>query len=308
MSVIVFGPTGNVGSFAARTAHQHGAKVVLAMRDTSKSIPGLAMDDEKRGGFERVTADLTKPDTVAAAVKQSGAKRAFIYLAHQAQDHMKATIEALKTSGIELVVFLSSYTVTRFGSLDVPKEEIIPWLHAEVEKNLETTFGSKGYVALRPGAFATNAAGWWRQMIRAGEVQMFAPQLKFDWTAAEDMGGVAGVILAQGPKNGEKIVHIFGPNYISQQQAFEIVQKEALNKPVKLTIIDNPELNTKNMQSLAPGPIAKYLTDKMVARSKESDELEFPNLKEGQDNVQKYTGRPAVTFEQYVKGNKADFE
>lgn len=279
------------------------------MRDTSKTIPGLSTEEEKQGGFQRVTADLTQPDTVAAAVKQSSAKRAFIYLAHQAQDHMKGTIEALKTSGIELVVFLSSYTITRFGSLDVPKEEIIPWLHAEVEKNLETIFGPKSYVALRPGAFATNAGHWWKKGIQAGEVQLFAPQLEFDWTAAEDMGAVAGAILAEGPKNGEKIVHIFGSSYISQKEAFEIVQKDALTKPVKLTIIDDEELAIKNMESLGMPPfIAKYLIDKMAARLKETSELEFSDLKEGQDNVPKYTGRPGITFEQYVKENEADFE
>ena len=37
--VIVFGPTGNIGSVAAVTAQEKGAKVYLAMRDPKKTIP-----------------------------------------------------------------------------------------------------------------------------------------------------------------------------------------------------------------------------------------------------------------------------
>jgi uncharacterized protein YbjT (DUF2867 family) len=40
--VIVFGPTGNIGSITAQTASKKGAKVYLAMRDPKKTIPGLS--------------------------------------------------------------------------------------------------------------------------------------------------------------------------------------------------------------------------------------------------------------------------
>ncbi|KAL8867668.1 MAG: hypothetical protein Q9174_005513, partial [Haloplaca sp. 1 TL-2023] len=103
-NVIVFGPTGAVGSNAARTASALGAKVTLAMRDTSKSIPGLSASDEKAGNFSRVQADLTKPDTVSEAVRQYQATHAFIYLVFGSSDSMKATISALKSAGIQLVV------------------------------------------------------------------------------------------------------------------------------------------------------------------------------------------------------------
>ena len=53
-TVIVFGPTGNIASVAARTAQQHGAKVWLAMRDPSKAIPGLTAEAEQAGNYSRV--------------------------------------------------------------------------------------------------------------------------------------------------------------------------------------------------------------------------------------------------------------
>ena len=104
------GPRGAVGSAAARTAEELGAKVVLAMRDPEKSIPGIDSEKEKQGSFERVQADLTKPDTVRDAVNTTGAKYAFIYLAHGAPNGMKSTIEALKSAGIHLVVFLEQFS------------------------------------------------------------------------------------------------------------------------------------------------------------------------------------------------------
>ena len=132
-TVIVFGPTGGVGSVVAIAAHENGAKVVLAMRDTSKSIPGLSSEHESSGSYERVQADLLNAESVSNAVRSTSAKSAFIYLAHGAPDHMRKTIEALKDGGIEFVVFLSSFTVD--GKLeDIPQTEIISWMHAGVSQ------------------------------------------------------------------------------------------------------------------------------------------------------------------------------
>jgi uncharacterized protein YbjT (DUF2867 family) len=41
--VIVFGPTGNIGSITSQTAGKKGAKVYLAMRDPKKTSPGLTL-------------------------------------------------------------------------------------------------------------------------------------------------------------------------------------------------------------------------------------------------------------------------
>lgn len=199
MSVIVFGPTGNIASVAAQTAQQHGAKVWLAMRDTSKPIPGLSAEEEKNGNYERVRADLTKPETVAAVVQKANAKRAFFYLAFGTPDHMKGTISALKTSGIETPIFLSSYTIDR-PLAEVTPTELIPFVHAQVEKTLDELYGQENYVAIRPGSFATNILRF-KTGINVGEVRLFGPHFKFDCITPMDMGRVSGTILANGLKN-----------------------------------------------------------------------------------------------------------
>jgi NAD(P)-dependent dehydrogenase (short-subunit alcohol dehydrogenase family) len=110
-TIIIFGPTGQTACFAARTAHSHGAKIVLAMRDPSKPISGLPTTEEQRGNYTRVQADLTDPASVATAVKSSGATRAFIYFVFGTKDYMRASIEALRDNGVDFVVFLSSSSV-----------------------------------------------------------------------------------------------------------------------------------------------------------------------------------------------------
>lgn len=176
--VIIFGPTGNIGSVTAKTAAEHGAEVFLAMRDTSKEIPGL---DEKAGTFKRIQADLTKPDSVQEAIKASGAKRAFFYAAHGSPDHMKSTIQAMKDGGIDFPVFLSSYTVVGSGQKlhEIQQSELIPYLHAQVEIQLEEIYGLGNFVAVRPGGFATNNLRY-KDDINKGEVPLFGGTFKAD--------------------------------------------------------------------------------------------------------------------------------
>jgi NAD(P)-dependent dehydrogenase (short-subunit alcohol dehydrogenase family) len=147
--VIVFGPTGNIARVASTTAHERGATVYLAMRNPNKPIPGLSQDAESSGRYTRLQADLHQPDTVAAAVKASGAKRAFIYVAHGSKDHMNATLLALKDSGITFVVFLGSFTVTDPAS-EMDASDPIAYVHAQVEVNLETSLTAEATVPYDP--------------------------------------------------------------------------------------------------------------------------------------------------------------
>lgn len=302
-TVIVFGPTGNNGSVAAQTAHQKGAKVWLAMRDTTKSIPGLTPEAEQAGNYTRVQADLSKPDTVAAAVKTSGATRAFIYVAQGTPDFMKGTAQALKAAGVDFVVLLSSYTVGDTPPADVQPSEVIPYAHARLEVTLDEVYGSDGYVAVRPGAFATNLL---RQKagIRAGEVKMFGAGFRIDCITPVDMGGVIGSILAEGPpRDGQRKVFLYGPQILSQKQGLEIIG-EVLGKEIKVSSISGEEALAQYLSKGAPKAMAEYM---IRALGDTDPDLEagswLAHYKEGQENVQKYTGKPATPLREWVEAN-----
>jgi len=307
-TVIVFGPTGNNGSVAAQTAHQNGAKVWLAMRDPSKAIPGLTPEAEKAGNYSRVQADLSKPDTVAAAVKTAGATRAFIYVAQGTKDYMKGTAEALKAAGVEFVVLLSSYTIGYAPHADVQPSEIIPYAHARLEVTLDEVYGPDGYVAVRPGAFATNLLRQ-KEGIRAGEVKMYAPGFKIDCITPVDIGGVIGTILAEGPpRDGQRKIFLYGPQILSQKQGLEIIG-EVLGKGIKVTGVDAEEALAQYLAKGAPKPMAEYLIRALGDTDPELEDGSWlANYKEGIENVKKYTGKPATGLRVWVEANSELFK
>jgi uncharacterized protein YbjT (DUF2867 family) len=304
-TTIIFGPTGHVASAAALTAEQLGAKVVLALRDTQKAIPGLTEEQEKSGNFERVQADLTKPETIEAAVRGTRAKHAFIYLAYGNQDNMRGTIEALKASGVEFVVFLSSFSVQ--GDLkSIEPTDFIPYLHGQVELNLKEIFGTDGYIALRPAFFNTNAR-WWAGMIRAGEVKIAYPNTCLDWISPGDIGRVAGKLLVEGIQatsgaEERNYITLCGPKLVSQRDAMGIFGR-AIGKDVKVTEVDEEEgtkiLIEGGVPDFVAGPLVKSL-------GSGSSQFEGKLYAEGSLNLKKYAGQ-VTSLEEWAAANKEVF-
>lgn len=301
-TVIVFGPTGNVASAAAIKAQEQGAKVILAMRDPKKTIPGLSAEKEKQGGFERIQADLSDPQSAAAAVKATSAKRAFLYCVHGLADHLRATLEALKEAGIEFVVFLSSYTVSG-EPRDIAPSEAIPYVHARVEINLQEVFGNDKFVAIRPGGFATNILRF-SHGIKAGHVKLFGGSFPLDCITPNDMGEVSGTVLANGPKAGQQHVYLYGPQLYSQKSAVEIVGK-VVGKQVETSDMTAQECLDQFAQHGIPKPLADYMVRNLGQPS--DDKNSRPNYDEGVANVQLYLGRPATKFEEWVEASRAAF-
>ncbi|KAF7328746.1 NmrA-like family protein [Mycena venus] len=311
--LLVFGATGAVGSACARHAQSLGASVTLAVRDTKKPIPGLSLEQEKAGGYKRVQADLTRPGTVTEAVKQSGAKHAFVYLTSSPGSN-RAAFEALKAAGVEFVVFLSSFTVELYKPAidNVPAQEIIPYAHAQGEAALQEVFGESGYVALRPGGFASNSLRW-AGMVKAGSVKMPYPEAKFDWIVPEDIGRAGGTILVNGPSStgGEKSVLLCGPELISQGDAVKIIGR-VVGKEVAVEAISDEEAIKRMVSEGRPEHIAKYLVKTLgegFQGAKLSQETLFASdeYKAAVENVRKYAGK-ATTLVEWATENKGAFE
>ncbi|KAK0721825.1 hypothetical protein B0T26DRAFT_870034 [Lasiosphaeria miniovina] len=320
--VIVFGATGGVGSAAARTAQAHGASVVLALRDTTKKVPGLSAEDEKTGAFQRVQGDLSKPGTLHDAVAATGATRAFIYMVHDGvDDHLRAALTALKAAGVEFVVFLSSYGVQ--GDIRaITPATFIPYAHAQVEIALEEVFGPGTYVALRPAYFASNSLQWGGQ-IRAGtgEVTVPYPSAEFDWVVPEDIGRVAGSLLARGAlkttaaspgdggaeDSGRSYLYLMGPEMISQADVLQYIG-DAVGRDIHVeAIVDDDEATEFLIAAVhVPDAGARGLVSMLRNRAAGTDK-EFerhPDYKEMVDNVAKYGGKQPTLFREWLQENK----
>ncbi|KAK0704512.1 hypothetical protein B0H67DRAFT_648940 [Lasiosphaeris hirsuta] len=305
--IIIFGPTGKVGSAAALFASSLGAKITLGMRDPSKVLPTpLAAGEEQAGGFTRVYADLTKPDTLRTAVQETGAKRAFVYLNYENPDNMKSAFEALKSGGVELVVLLSSYAVQGELSAITP-DDFIAWKHAQIELALAGVFGVGGFVAIRGGYFATNSL-LWKGMINEGKVKIWCPDAAWDWVSPRDVGAVAGAILVKGPEAvdgslGRTAVEVIGPDLVSQKEVVETTAK-LIGKSVEIESFDESEVVQFFTVGLSiPEKSARTLVDQIALREKGVDSFYRSRYEEAVGNIQKYTGWPPTRFQAWAVKN-----
>ncbi|SPO01848.1 related to NmrA-like family protein [Cephalotrichum gorgonifer] len=317
INTLIFGATGNVGSSAAYAAKEQGANVFLAVRDLTKPLPNLTLEQEALEGFTRVQADLTKPDTLVAAVAATKATRAFVYLAFGTPDSMKSSFEALKSAGVEFVVFLSTSGI-RGDPRGVAPGAITFWTHAQVELRLEETFGKGGYVAIRPAFFATNSL-WWKGMIEAGDVRLPYPQSINDALVPHDIGRVAGSVLARGPTvidslEGEdgkyNAIRLYGPQLLSLEEEVSLIAKAA-GKETKVTTVGEDEF-VGFMTNFVPEPIARDMVAgfKSTAGLGEEEDSFYAEseFKEASANVEKYSGKPPTTFGEWVEENKVLFK
>ncbi|KAJ5614706.1 hypothetical protein N7528_008360 [Penicillium herquei] len=291
-TVIVFGPTGRVGSVVALAAHDEGAQVVLAMRDPSKQIPTL-----DNISAERVQADLNQPETIKAAVEQTGAKRAFIYLAHATRDGMRSSIKALKEGGVDSVVFLSSFSVSG-DPQTIPPTEFVPYMHAQVEISLNEVFGDNGIV-VRPGFFASNMISMKKEIL-SGEVRFANPDAKLDWIVPSDIGRVCGKLLVH--RSDERVIGLVGPQLLSYGDAISIIAR-CIGKEVQVVRLEGEEAVQDAMKkSGLPRIVAEWFVANITGPA--SDISTTPDYVNALKNVEAYTGQAPLTFEQWLEEKK----
>ncbi|KAK4034181.1 NAD(P)H azoreductase [Parachaetomium inaequale] len=303
-NVIVFGPTGGVGSSTALTAHLTGARVSLAMRDPSKPIPALTGPHPT--AFTRVQADLTDPASVRAAVTATAAKHAFIYLTFGTADNMAGAVTALKDAGVEFVVFLSSSGI-RGEARDVQPAEFISWQHARVEMVLEEVFGAGGYVAVRPGYFATNLLQYREQVAKGGVVRMPYPGAPFDFVVPEDIGRVCGNLLVKGAQGAKGVVTLYGPQLVPQGEVLKAVGK-ALGKELEVEgFADDEEAVKFVMGNGLPEAGARFLVRAFKDSAEGRDVPDAREREEAVANILKYGGQEATTVDKWVEAISGKF-
>lgn len=309
-TIIIFGPTGNVGSHVALAAPSFGgSRIILAMRDPKKSIPSIPNSPT----YERIHADLSDPSSLTTAVTTTGATRAFIYHTHS-PDHMHSALTALKSSGIQFVVFLSTGGLRGDLTKVDPKESIIFWSHAQVELNIQSIFGKENYVPIRPGFFASNSFQY-KEGIKKGKVEIFVPDIKMDWITPGDIGRVAASVLVKGARegyNGEAI-WLVGPQKVSVREGVKRIGRSVTEGEVDVEEVDAKEGVRLFVERGVPKQVAETLVSSF-GKLNEVQERGEDWLPEGEEwerqvgEVDRYTGRKAQTLDEWIEENKGVFE
>lgn len=302
-TVLVFGPTGGVGCAAAIEAHRRGAHVWLAMRDPDKTIKGLSDSDLESKRYSKVQADLTRPDTLKEAVKQSGATSAFVYTVFESKDSMRGTFDTLKAAGIQHVVVLSSFTVKGPAEDRRNMEKFIEAAHAKTEVALKES--GLASTAVRPMYFTSNVF-WYTEGIRQGNVELLYPDIKFDYISPIDIGTVCGAVLSEPRFRSEhqQVIPLNGPQLHTQREAMGIIG-QTLGRNIEIRELNEDQFYEKQVRLGMPPPVIKTIMEGMRASNEGHDS--YPDHAEVSKNISRYAERDPMTLADWVNTNKAAF-
>lgn len=209
--VLVTGASGQVGRAVLAAAGALGLPATAALR-----APG------GRHGVPGVAFDFTDRRTWPAAL--DGHDRLFL-LRPPAISDVRATlipfVDAAREAGVRHVVFLSVAGAGR--NCFVP--------HRAVEDHLRAAGG--GYTLLRPGFFAQNLAGAYREDIRRDH-RLYVPagHAPVNWVDVRDVGEAAARILAAPAGHRGRAYTLTGPGPVDWEEVARLLSATT-GRPVR---------------------------------------------------------------------------
>ncbi len=275
--LLVIGGTGNVGREVINALVASGQPVRAGVRNSEAATRLPA-------GVQPVELDLEKPETFAAALQ--GVKGMFL-MRPPLIVNVKATLNRLldeaEAAGVGHCVFLSV--------AGAEKSKMVP--HAGTEARLMA--GSMPWTILRPGFFAQNLTGPYRQDIREGRMVLPAGHGHVAFVDAVDLGAVAAAALADPAKHAGKAYHLTGPEAVTFDDVAAMLTT-ALGRQVVYEAASIPRY-WRHVRAHGASPIqAAVYTFLHVGLRKDQGAVVNPA-------VAQILGRPARTMPQFIADN-----
>lgn len=274
--ILVTGGAGNVGANVVRQLLNAGEKVrVITRNPRGRSFPDQV---------EVVPGDLARPETLPPAL--SGVDRAFLFPVHEGLDGF---LESAQRAVLRHVVLLSSSAVTYSP----------PGWIGELHLQLERAVASSGlpWTYVRPDAFMTNDLAWKHQIANGGVVRGAYGNAATAPVDPRDIAAVAVRALLD-RRVGEAYV-LTGPQSLTQIDRVRIIA-ETIGRPLRFE--EQPRERFREQLLLhhgMPAPVIDELLDQLAARDGKTVQT-LPTVEE-------VTGRPAVTYAQWVARHAAEF-
>lgn len=275
-SLLVIGATGTIGR-----------RLVPLLLERHQPVRVLARDPVKAtalGGVEVVQADLSRPETLAAAFE--GIEKVFV-LAPPVPNLSAlegAAFDAAKAAGARQIVYLSNFGAGRFGTPDM----LWHW-HGESERRLREL--GLAWTILRPARFMTDVPFPWSwdkdgavlaEPLGAGKVMMVAP---------EDIAAVAAKTLLE-PGHDEQVYELTSGEALAGNEIAEAFAN-ATGKPVRFVDVA-PAVAREAMVSMGLPPFLIEFVPEYCS-----------TVREGRwyvtSTVADLLGRPAVTFVEWLR-------
>ncbi|MEU6959207.1 SDR family oxidoreductase [Streptomyces chrestomyceticus] len=282
--IVVTGATGNIGRSLVGRLLAEGASVRALTRDPERAaLPS---------GAETVRADLTDPAALDPAL--SGADALFLNLAAGGGDAGPAIVDAAVRAGVRRIVLNSSIAVT-----DGPEDDdnFVSRMHSVAERavrasGLEWTF-------VRGGAYAANALLWAEEIRESGVVRDPLPDAVTAPVHEDDLAAVAAVALLDrtGAHNGQAYV-VTGPEARTRAEQVADIGR-VLGRPTRLEVTPAEQVAEERATPVLPKEALLELFRLFATTVGTTPPIT--------DTLQRVTGHPARTFEQWVRDHVADF-
>ncbi|MFJ4758873.1 MULTISPECIES: NmrA family NAD(P)-binding protein [Streptomyces] len=291
-TVLVTG-AGGVGRLVIEDLRTHDVPVrVMVRRDDDRAA------EFRRFGADVVLGDLTRPETVAAGLRDVGR----MYFAMPvSRDHLlAATVVAsvAKECGtLDALVGMSQMTVSQMTatSTDESHQQRLHWLAEQV-----LNWSGLPVIHIRPTSFLdnplfTSAAA--QSIKRNGTLALPFGAGRTSPVAVSDVARVAATVLRDPRGHIGNVYELTGPRTMDMEEMAESFSR-ALGRPI--TYADVP-LEQWRTQVLAGLGLPQHIEEHIVTMCRLHQENRYDRAT---DDVARLTGVPAQTIEQFVSDRK----
>jgi uncharacterized protein YbjT (DUF2867 family) len=290
--VLVTG-AGGVGRLVVEGLRAHDVPVrVLVRRDDDRAAEVRAL------GAEVVTGDLTRPETVAAALE--GVRRAYFGLSVSPDHLLAATVVATvaKAHGeLDVLVAMSQMTVSQMTATSTAesRQQRLHWL---AERVLD--WSGLPVVHVRPTSFLDNplfttlAA---RSIRENGTLALPFGTGRTSPIAAADVARVVATILRDPGTHPGKVYELTGPRSLTLPEVADAFSA-ALGRPVSYVDVPPDRWRT---EVLAKAGLPPHTEQHIATMAKLHRENRYDR---STTDVERITGTPPLTVEEYVSGRK----
>lgn len=277
--ILVTGATGKVGGAVVTQLHAAGVPARALVRGEADFPEGV----------QAVRGDLGDPASLGTALE--GVDSVFLVWPFLSAEGASDVIDAIGKHA-RRVVYLSSAGV---GSEQEKPGEAITMFHTELERLIEAS--GLEWTALRPTGFASNTLGWAEEVRTTGVVRAPLAGLARPLIHEADMAAVAVQALTTDALLGARPL-ITGPELITQERQVALIS-EAIGRPVRF---EEVALDEAIEQMKAAGYPAELVEAVLPAQAEMLDNPEPVN-----DEVERITGTPARSFQEWAVDHAADF-
>jgi uncharacterized protein YbjT (DUF2867 family) len=282
--ILVTGASGNVGSALLGELRAAGHDVRAVYRSPDKTARDV------RVGHAAVTADLSRPDTLPAALDSVDTVFLLAATGPGLAEQEANLIEAAAASGAARVVKLSVWRAD---------ERLTPIARSHFPGEERLRSSRLGWTFLRPNFYMQNFS---RQM--AGEIRETGSFSQPRTTAAisfvdaGDIARVAASVLTT-PGHDGRVYDITGPEALTYDQAAEVFST-VLGTPVRFRGLTDDEARAAMLSRGLPAGYADTLIE--VSRAYRDGGVERVT-----SVVRDLTGREPVSLAEFVRANRAAF-